>query len=135
MVMTNESQVKLEGKARRRTSGAWSVVLTTGFMMSREDCEPALLMTKREMEVLHGVAQGKTAKDIGWGFTPALSPKTIETHLDHVKKKLDLESIQQVRVWAVKYFLAEAQFGLRREELPKRRTAFRFVPVETEVVA
>lgn len=132
MVMTSrESGIPelISGDARTKKICTWAVVLTPSASMTREECDAALRLSRREMQVLEGVAQGKTAKEIGGGFTPEVTAKTVESHIYHIKQKLELGTVTQLRVWAVKYFLAETQFGLKRVESPQRAVSFQFEEV------
>lgn len=52
-------------------------------------CE-SFALTKREAEVLHWVIQGKTNTEIGAILT--LSPRTVQKHLEHIFKKLGVET-------------------------------------------
>jgi hypothetical protein len=115
-----------EGEMRKRPVGALAVVLTPEAMMTKEDCGLALALTVKQGEVLRFLAQGKITKEIAAGFTPPLSVKTIETHYAAIKGALGLDAMTQVRVWAAKYFLALAHYGLEREALPKRKLKFQF---------
>lgn len=47
-------------------------------------------LTKREAEVLHWVVQGKTNTEIG--VILAVSPRTVQKHLEHIFKKLGVET-------------------------------------------
>lgn len=47
-------------------------------------------LTKREAEVLHWVVQGKTNAEIG--MILSVSPRTVQKHLEHIFKKLGVET-------------------------------------------
>jgi DNA-binding CsgD family transcriptional regulator len=51
---------------------------------------PSIGLSPRESEVLAWVAQGKTNPEIGTIL--GLSVRTIQTHLDHIYRKLDVET-------------------------------------------
>lgn len=57
-------------------------------------------LTKRELEVLQCVVNGKTNQEIG--ATLGISEKTVEKHLDAVFRKLDVASRVEAAVLAVK---------------------------------
>lgn len=62
---------------------------TKGVLLTRESFE-RLGLTNREAEILLGVAQGKTNKQIAASLY--VSPFTVKTHLQHVYRKLGVES-------------------------------------------
>lgn len=61
--------------------------------------ELAATLSKREMDVIRGIAQGKTyqvvADDLGVGY------ETVKTYAARVRKKLGLNSKTAVAVWAL----------------------------------
>lgn len=56
------------------------------------------LLTPRELEVVRMVAQGMTSVKIAREFV--ISPRTVDTHVDHIRTKLGLHSRAQVAAWA-----------------------------------
>ncbi|BCR06427.1 DNA-binding response regulator [Desulfuromonas versatilis] len=58
------------------------------------------LLSAREKEILHLVAEGKTSKDIADELH--LAPKTIETHRASIMKKLNLNSIADLIKFAIR---------------------------------
>jgi DNA-binding CsgD family transcriptional regulator len=50
----------------------------------------ALRLTRREAEVLHWVAEGKTNEEIG--MLLGLSPRTVSKHLEHIYDKLGVRT-------------------------------------------
>lgn len=58
------------------------------------------VLTQREREVLKLIAEGKRTKEIATYLS--LSPKTIEKHRTNLMRKLDLHSVSEVTVYAVK---------------------------------
>ena len=79
------SQMMLEGYLRPREQ--------------RDDIEHRIL-TPREREVIQLVAEGKTTKEIA--TTLSLSVKTAETHRTNLMRKLDLHSIADLTLYAVR---------------------------------
>ncbi|MGA9390821.1 MAG: response regulator transcription factor [Candidatus Sulfotelmatobacter sp.] len=65
----------------------------------RENSEQQIL-TPREREVIQLVAEGKTTKEIA--TTLSLSVKTAETHRTNLMRKLDLHSIADLTLYAVR---------------------------------
>jgi DNA-binding NarL/FixJ family response regulator len=66
---------------------------------ARENSEQQLL-TPREREVIQLVAEGKTTKEIATALS--LSVKTAETHRTNLMRKLDLHSIADLTLYAVR---------------------------------
>ena len=58
------------------------------------------LLTDREREILQLVAEGKTNKEIA--NTLALSLYTVDTHRTHILQKLNLHSVPEVILYAVR---------------------------------
>jgi DNA-binding NarL/FixJ family response regulator len=56
-------------------------------------------LSDREMQVLELLGQGRTTRDIARQLR--LSPKTVEAHREHLKKKLGLESATELLRYAV----------------------------------
>lgn len=56
-------------------------------------------LTKREAEVLHWVVQGKTNTEIG--VILAVSPRTVQKHLEHIFNKLGVETRAAVATLAL----------------------------------
>jgi DNA-binding NarL/FixJ family response regulator len=58
------------------------------------------LLTDREKEVLHLLAEGKTNKEIATLFS--LSPYTVETHRTRIMQKLGLHNTAEIVLYAVR---------------------------------
>ncbi len=58
------------------------------------------VLTRREREVIKLIAEGKRTKEIADYLS--LSPKTIEKHRTNLMRKLDLHSVSEVTVYAIK---------------------------------
>jgi DNA-binding NarL/FixJ family response regulator len=58
------------------------------------------LLTEREREVLQLVAEGKTNKEIANDLT--LSLYTVDTHRTHILQKLNLHSVPELILYAVR---------------------------------
>ncbi len=67
------------------------------------DASPVELLTDRELEVFKLLGKGKPTKEIASCLH--LSPKTVETHRDRIKKKLGLDDGPTLMVAAVRYVL------------------------------
>src|SRR5206468_10509623 len=57
-------------------------------------------LTAKEREVLQLLAEGKTTKEIAAALY--LSPKTVDTHRQHIMDKLDMHSIAELTKYAVR---------------------------------
>jgi RNA polymerase sigma factor (sigma-70 family) len=57
------------------------------------------LLTTREREVLRLIARGYSYKEIAREL--AISPKTVETHVSAVLRKLQLSNRHELTVWAI----------------------------------
>jgi DNA-binding NarL/FixJ family response regulator len=69
-------------------------------LLSRESLE-LLGLTNREAEILLGIAQGKTNKQIATSLY--VSPLTVKTHLQHVYRKLGVESRTEALARALEF--------------------------------
>ncbi len=63
-------------------------------------------LTPREREILRLIAQGATAKEIAGRL--GISPRTAQTHRDHLKQKLDLKTTAAMVRYAVRHKLVPA---------------------------
>lgn len=57
-------------------------------------------LTERELEVLRLIAKGYTYREIGEDLF--ISVKTVETHMSHILRKLQLANRHQVAAWAAR---------------------------------
>jgi DNA-binding NarL/FixJ family response regulator len=67
---------------------------------TESDASTQCVLTPREREVIQLVAEGKTTKEIA--TTLSLSVKTAETHRTNLMRKLDLHSIADLTLYAVR---------------------------------
>src|SRR4029450_13962914 len=83
-------------------------VLVSELLEAPRQKDPLADLTPREREVLARVAEGRTDRGIAEALW--LSPKTVETHVRTIFRKLDLPSAQTEnrRVHAVLTFLEKA---------------------------
>ncbi|MGB8830708.1 MAG: response regulator transcription factor [Candidatus Sulfotelmatobacter sp.] len=94
----------VEALENRRTffTSKVSQMMLDGYLRPAEiqrDMEQRVL-TPREREVIQLVAEGKTTKEIA--STLSLSVKTAETHRTNLMRKLDLHSIADLTLYAVR---------------------------------
>ena len=76
-------------------------------LVKGRDSDPYNLLTPREREVLHMIAEGKTSRSIA--EKTGISAKTVETHRAHLMKKLKIHS----QTALVKYALRRGIVSLR----------------------
>lgn len=67
------------------------------FALGAKKRQPKTSLTKREREVAVLVAQGLSNKDIATRLV--ISPRTAESHLDHILAKLGFTSRRQIAAW------------------------------------
>jgi two-component system response regulator NreC len=65
-----------------------------------EPAEKAERLTKRELQVLHLIAEGKSTKDIAAGLE--LSVKTVETHRKQIMDKLEIRSVAGLTKYCIR---------------------------------
>ena len=63
------------------------------------DASPLERLSDRELQVFRLIGQGRSVKDIA--DTLFLSPKTVETHKEHIKQKLKLASSNELLRYAI----------------------------------
>jgi len=61
--------------------------------------QPLERLTNRELEIFRLIGQGQTVRTIA--DTLCLSPKTVETHKEHIKQKLNLKSGNHLLQYAI----------------------------------
>src|ERR1700675_3317271 len=87
-------------------------MVLAGFLDRRENggtTEPPKLpkLTPREREVIQLLAEGKSSKEVASLLN--LSTKTAETHRSNIMRKLDIHSIRDLVVYAVKNDIIQVQ--------------------------
>ena len=76
-------------------------MLLDGYLRPQEsDALDRRVLTPREREVIQLVAEGKTTKEVATALS--LSVKTAETHRTNLMRKLDLHSIADLTLYAVR---------------------------------
>jgi DNA-binding NarL/FixJ family response regulator len=77
-------------------------MMLDGYLRPQEERDTAgqHILTPREREVIQLVAEGKTTKEIATALS--LSVKTAETHRTNLMRKLDLHSIADLTLYAVR---------------------------------
>ena len=89
-------------RGERYISRTFEEFLPFGTDLNPERKALGELLSKRELEVLHLIAQGKSPKEIAEEM--ALSPKTISTYRTRILEKLSLESSAQLQRFAYETF-------------------------------
>ena len=74
--------------------------LEKGHTVSRNEAPVLPVLTAREREVTQLLAEGKSSKEVATLLN--LSTKTVETHRSNIMRKLDLHSIRDLVVYAIK---------------------------------
>jgi DNA-binding NarL/FixJ family response regulator len=94
----------VEALQNRRTFFTSKVaqMMLDGYLRPNEERSDFIqqVLTPREREVIQLVAEGKTTKEIA--STLSLSVKTAETHRTNLMRKLDLHSIADLTLYAVR---------------------------------
>jgi DNA-binding NarL/FixJ family response regulator len=77
-------------------------MMLDGYLRPSEESEMAVqcVLTPREREVIQLVAEGRTTKEIATALS--LSVKTAETHRTNLMRKLDLHSVADLTLYAVR---------------------------------
>ena len=70
------------------------------------EANPVDVLSAREFEVFMALAKGKTTNEIA--DTLSLSPRTVGTHLYHIKQKLNVQNAAELTLVAVRNGLIEA---------------------------
>jgi DNA-binding NarL/FixJ family response regulator len=95
----------VEAMQRHRTFFTSQVaeIVLDGYLNSRPQAAPVVprnRLTPREREVVQLLAEGKTSKEVAVAL--ALSVKTAETHRTNIMRKLDLHSVADLTLYAVR---------------------------------
>ena len=81
--------------------------LDTGHKPSNGEVPRLPTLTPREREVIQLLAEGKSSKEVASVLN--LSTKTAETHRNNIMRKLDIHSIRDLVVYAVKNDIIQVQ--------------------------
>ncbi len=85
-------------EGRRYISQGCEEIFPLGTEIKKEERDLGEILSKRELEVLRLIAEGKTPKEIA--ETMDLSPKTVSTYRTRIMEKLELESTNQLQRFA-----------------------------------
>ena len=77
-------------------------MMLDGYLRPNEEIDPSgqCILTPREREVIQLVAEGKTTKEVATALH--LSVKTAETHRTNLMRKLNLHSVADLTLYAVR---------------------------------
>jgi DNA-binding NarL/FixJ family response regulator len=105
-VMKQEPQETVMSAIRRVLKGEthlsekMAAKLLRSFSGNRHaDAPPLERLSDRELQVFRLIGQGRSVKDIADELF--LSPKTVETHKEHIKQKLNLDSSNDLLRYAI----------------------------------
>ena len=87
--------------------------LEKGHALSRNEAPDLPTLTAREREVTQLLAEGKTSKEVAVLLN--LSTKTVETHRSNIMRKLNLHSIRDLVVYAIKNNIIQIQMPQLRD--------------------
>lgn len=90
----------LAGRKTFFTSKVAEIVLETYLKGGPEQPSPKDVLTSREREVVQLLAEGKSTKEVAVAL--GLSVKTAETHRSNLMRKLDVHSVSQLVLYAVR---------------------------------
>jgi DNA-binding NarL/FixJ family response regulator len=87
-------------KGETHLSEKMAAKLLRSFSGSRaQDAPPLERLSDRELQIFRMIGQGRSVKDIADELF--LSPKTVETHKEHIKQKLNLASSNDLLRYAI----------------------------------
>ena len=91
--------------------------LEKGHAISRNEAPDLPTLTAREREVTQLLAEGKSSKEAAALLN--LSTKTVETHRSNVMRKLNLHSIRDLIVYAIKNNIIQIQMPAQIRSAPE----------------
>jgi DNA-binding NarL/FixJ family response regulator len=77
-------------------------MVLNGYLHQEQESQPSAkaVLTPREREVIQLLAEGKTSKEVAVALK--LSVKTAETHRTNLMRKLDLHSVADLTLYAIR---------------------------------
>lgn len=97
--LANALDVIMEGKTYLCSKIAGVVFTDYVNMLTNPNWKLGELLTTREREVLQLVAEGRTTRQIAQIL--GLSPKTVDSHRDHIMKKLNIRTVAGLTKYAI----------------------------------
>lgn len=111
-VMKQEPQEKVMAAIRRVLAGDTYLSEKMAAKLLRSftgrgaaDTAPLERLSDRELQIFRMIGEGRNVKDIADALF--LSPKTVETHKEHIKQKLNLESSNDLLRYAIEARMSE----------------------------
>jgi DNA-binding NarL/FixJ family response regulator len=95
--------------------------LDKGIKPSHSQAPQLPKLTPREFEVIQLLAEGKSSKEVACLLN--LSTKTAETHRSNIMRKLDIHSIRDLVVYAVKNDIIQVQMPSSHANSPEQSVA------------
>lgn len=95
------------GKSSLHPSAAQKLI--RGFQTPREPCDDPAPLTRREIEVLELVAQGRTDQEIASSLD--VSTATVRTHVSNILARLHLDNRVQAALYALRSGIASTGEG------------------------
>jgi pimeloyl-ACP methyl ester carboxylesterase/DNA-binding CsgD family transcriptional regulator len=95
--------IPLPGSSHLFYHGDWPAVLDAMLGFLGETADPGPQLTGRELEVAGLVAEGLTNQAIARRLSVA--PRTAETHVENIRRKLQVRSRAQIAAWATEHRL------------------------------
>lgn len=92
--------VRVVAEGKHYISPSLAAMVTREALRGYRDESAFDLLTEREREVLQLLSEGFSAKQIGTRL--CLSPKTVQTHRQHVMEKLQLNSVAELTKYAIR---------------------------------
>jgi pimeloyl-ACP methyl ester carboxylesterase/DNA-binding CsgD family transcriptional regulator len=89
--------VPLQGSSHLFYHGDWEAVLDAMVSFLGEPAPSGPRLTARELEVAGLVAEGLTSYSIARRLS--IAPRTAETHVENIRRKLDVHSRAQIATW------------------------------------
>ncbi len=90
--------------------------LEKGHPMSRNQSPQLPTLTAREREITQLLAEGKSSKETASALN--LSTKTVETHRSNIMRKLNLHSIRDLVVYAIKNKIIQIEVPPEGQDVP-----------------
>lgn len=100
-VVPDAEFVPLPGSGHLFYHGDWEPVLDAALGFLAEPQPPSPVLTGRELEVARLVAEGLTNHAIATRL--AVAPRTAETHVENIRRKLNVRSRAQIATWVTEH--------------------------------
>jgi len=95
--------IPLPGSSHLYYHGDWQAVVDAMLSVLSEPASPGPRLTERELEVAKLVAEGMTNQAIARRLS--IAPRTAETHVENIRRKLEVHSRAQIAAWVTEHRL------------------------------